>query len=74
MKQLVDLAREKQFLIVNDNPYSLILNNEPMSILAAWNAFEVALELNSLSKSHNMAGWRIGWVAGRADISMPCCV
>jgi LL-diaminopimelate aminotransferase len=67
MKQLVDLAREKQFLIVNDNPYSLILNNEPMSILAAPNAFEVALELNSLSKSHNMAGWRIGWVAGRAD-------
>jgi aspartate/methionine/tyrosine aminotransferase len=67
MKQLVDLAREKQFLIVNDNPYSLILNNEPMSILAVPNAFEVALELNSLSKSHNMAGWRIGWVAGRAD-------
>jgi LL-diaminopimelate aminotransferase len=67
MKALVDLAREKQFLIVNDNPYSLILNSQPMSILAAPNAFEVALELNSLSKSHNMAGWRIGWVAGRAD-------
>lgn len=67
MSQLVELAREKQFLIVNDNPYSLILNNEPMSILATPNALEVALELNSLSKSHNMAGWRIGWVAGRAD-------
>jgi aspartate/methionine/tyrosine aminotransferase len=67
LRQLVDLAREKQFLIVNDNPYSLILNKDPQSILAVPNAFEVALELNSLSKSHNMAGWRIGWVAGRAD-------
>lgn len=67
LAELVNLAREKQFIIVNDNPYSLILNNNPMSILAAPNAFDVALELNSLSKSHNMAGWRIGWVAGRAD-------
>jgi aspartate/methionine/tyrosine aminotransferase len=67
LKELVDLAREKKFLIVNDNPYSLILNEEPLSILAAPNAFEVALELNSLSKSHSMAGWRIGWVAGRPD-------
>lgn len=64
LKALVDLAREKQFLIVNDNPYSLILNDEPMSILSVPGADEVALELNSLSKSHNMAGWRIGWVAG----------
>ena len=64
MKALVDLAREKQFLIVNDNPYSLILNDNPMSILSIPGADEVALELNSLSKSHNMAGWRIGWVAG----------
>jgi LL-diaminopimelate aminotransferase len=67
LTELVNLAREKQFIIVNDNPYSLILNNDPTSILAAPNAFDVALELNSLSKSHNMAGWRIGWVAGRAD-------
>ncbi len=67
LTELVNLAREKQFIIVNDNPYSLILNKNPMSILGAPNAFEVALELNSLSKSHNMAGWRIGWVAGRAD-------
>ena len=64
LKALVDLAREKQFLIVNDNPYSLILNDNPMSILSIEGADEVALELNSLSKSHNMAGWRIGWVAG----------
>ena len=64
LKALVDLAREKQFLIVNDNPYSLILNDNPMSILSIEGADDVVLELNSLSKSHNMAGWRIGWVAG----------
>ncbi len=67
MKELVDLARKHRFLIVNDNPYSLILNNAPLSILSIDGASEVALELNSLSKSHNMAGWRIGWVAGRKD-------
>jgi len=67
LKALVDLARKHQFLLVNDNPYSLILNDEPMSILSIEGADEVALELNSLSKSHNMAGWRIGWVAGRKE-------
>lgn len=67
LKELVDLAREHQFLIVNDNPYSLILNDEPMSILSIKGADDVALELNSLSKSHNMAGWRIGWVAGKKE-------
>lgn len=67
LKQLVDLARKNNFLIVNDNPYSLILNDEPMSILSIEGAEEVALELNSLSKSHNMAGWRIGWVAGKKE-------
>lgn len=64
LQELVDLAREHNFLIVNDNPYSMILNDEPMSILKCEGALDVALELNSLSKSHNMAGWRIGWVAG----------
>ena len=67
LKELVDLARKHQFLIVNDNPYSMILNDEPMSILSVEGAEEVALELNSLSKSHNMAGWRIGWVAGKKE-------
>jgi aspartate/methionine/tyrosine aminotransferase len=67
MQELVDLARENNFLIVNDNPYSLILNEQPLSILSCDGANEVALELNSLSKSHNMAGWRIGWVAGNAQ-------
>ncbi len=66
LKDLVDLARANRFLIVNDNPYSLILNERPLSILSIEGAAEVALELNSLSKSHNMAGWRIGWVAGNA--------
>src|SRR5882724_554644 len=67
LKPLVDLARENNFLIVNDNPYSLILNESPLSILSIEGAEEVALELNSLSKSHNMAGWRIGWVAGKKE-------
>jgi aspartate/methionine/tyrosine aminotransferase len=64
---LVQLARENQFLLINDNPYSLILNDHPTSILAIPGAEEVALELNSLSKSHNMAGWRLGWVAGKKE-------
>lgn len=68
LKALVDLARQHQFLIVNDNPYSMILNDQPMSLLSIEGAEEVALELNSLSKSHNMAGWRLGWVAGRKEL------
>jgi LL-diaminopimelate aminotransferase len=67
LKELVDLARENNFLIVNDNPYSLVLNDNPLSILSIEGASDVALELNSLSKSHNMAGWRLGWVAGKKD-------
>lgn len=67
LKALVDLARENQFLIVNDNPYSMVLNDEPMSLLSIEGAENVALELNSLSKSHNMAGWRLGWVAGKKE-------
>jgi aspartate/methionine/tyrosine aminotransferase len=67
LQELVNLARKHNFLIVNDNPYSLILNDAPMSILSVEGADLVALELNSLSKSHNMAGWRIGWLAGRRE-------
>lgn len=66
-QQLVDFGREHNILIVNDNPYSFILNEHPRSILAAEGALEVALELNSLSKSHNMAGWRVGMVAGHPE-------
>jgi aspartate/methionine/tyrosine aminotransferase len=67
LKALVDLARKNNFLLVNDNPYSMIQNDHPLSILSIEGADEVAVELNSLSKSHNMAGWRIGWVAGKKE-------
>lgn len=65
MAGLVALAREKQFLLCHDNPYSLVLNSgSPFSIFSLPGAHEVCLELSSLSKSHNMAGWRVGWIAG----------
>jgi LL-diaminopimelate aminotransferase len=63
-ERLVSFAHKHNILVCNDNPYSFILNNEYNSILYADGAKEVALELNSLSKSHNMAGWRLGMVAG----------
>ncbi len=64
-EQMVDFAKEKQILLCHDNPYSLVLNTgKPLSLLAVPGAKEVAIELNSLSKSHNMAGWRVGWIAG----------
>ena len=62
--RLVQFAKKNDILIVNDNPYSFILNDHPKSILKAEGAKEVVLELNSLSKSFNMAGWRIGMVCG----------
>ena len=55
-------------LIVNDNPYSFILNDNPLSILASEGAKECCLELNSLSKAHNMSGWRVGMVAGSREL------
>lgn len=61
--QLVDFARRKNILLVNDNPYSLILNNQAKSILSFCSRNDHVMELNSLSKSHNMAGWRVGMVA-----------
>ena len=67
LTKLVALARKHQFLIVNDNPYSLVLNDQPTSLLSIDGAEDVALELNSLSKSHNMAGWRLGWVVGKKE-------
>lgn len=67
LQQLVDFGKRHNILIVHDNPYSFILNERPLSILAADGAGEVALELNSLSKSHNMAGWRVGAVLGHPD-------
>jgi aspartate/methionine/tyrosine aminotransferase len=66
-EKLVAFASKHDLLLCNDNPYSFILNKEYYSILAVDGAKETALELNSLSKSHNMAGWRIGMVAGHRD-------
>lgn len=63
-EDLVKFAKKHRILIINDNPYSFILNDHPKSILEAEGAMDVVLELNSLSKSFNMAGWRIGMVCG----------
>jgi len=65
-QKLVDFGLKHHILIVNDNPYSFIQNDSQLSILSAKNAKDIALELNSLSKSHNMAGWRMGMVAGNS--------
>jgi aspartate/methionine/tyrosine aminotransferase len=62
--ELTTLAKQNNFLLCNDNPYSLVLNDYPKSFLSTDGAKDAGLELNSLSKSHNMAGWRIGWLAG----------
>ena len=62
-RRLVDFARRHGIVIAHDNPYSFILNSRPMSILQTPGAKDVCLEMNSLSKSHNMAGWRMAMVA-----------
>jgi len=66
-EKLIAFASKHNILLCNDNPYSFILNNKYYSLLAVDGAKEIALELNSLSKSHNMAGWRIGMVAGHKE-------
>jgi len=65
--KIVAFAHKNRLLVVNDNPYSLVLNEHPQSILQADGAKEVAIELNSLSKSHNMAGWRVGMLVGNSN-------
>ena len=70
-EELRDFASTHNILIVNDNPYSFILNDDPQSMLAVEGMKEVALELNSLSKSHNMAGWRMGMLMGKAEFISP---
>ncbi len=67
LKQLIAFAKEHTILLVNDNPYSFVLGTNPTSILEIAGAKEVALELNSLSKTFNMAGWRVGMVLGKQD-------
>ena len=63
-KKLITWAKEKDILLVNDNPYSFVLTKQPRSLLSITGAMEVGMELNSLSKSFNMAGWRVGMVLG----------
>ena len=65
-ERLIELAKRHNILIVHDNPYSFILNEQPASMLSVAGAREVVVELNSLSKSHNMAGWRVGMLCGAA--------
>ena len=62
-KRIVDFGRKHGIVIVNDNPYSFILNDNPISMLKVEGAKDIAIEMNSLSKSHNMAGWRIAMLA-----------
>jgi LL-diaminopimelate aminotransferase len=64
LQSLVDFGRKHSILIVNDNPYSLVLNSNPISILQVPNALDVVMELNSLSKTYNMSGWRVGMIVG----------
>lgn len=64
LKGLVDFAKKNEILLINDNPYSFILNNQPSSIFNIEGAEQVCLELNSLSKTFNMAGWRVGMLTG----------
>ena len=67
-EKLIAFGKKHHILIVNDNPYSFVLNDHPISILETEGAKEVAIELNSLSKTFNMAGWRVGMVVGNAEI------
>lgn len=65
--RVVEFAHRHSILLVHDNPYSFVRNSEPLSLLSIEGAKECAIELNSLSKSHNMAGWRIGMIGGRKE-------
>ena len=66
-EKIIAFAKAHNILVVHDNPYSFILNETPMSILSIDGAIEVAVELNSLSKSQNMAGWRVGILCGAKE-------
>ncbi len=66
-RNIIEFAKKHNIVVVNDNPYSFILNEKPTSILQVEGAKEIALELNSLSKSFNMAGWRVGMLSGKQE-------
>ncbi|MBR5101551.1 MAG: aminotransferase class I/II-fold pyridoxal phosphate-dependent enzyme [Muribaculaceae bacterium] len=65
-ERLIDFGKHHNIVIVNDNPYSFILNDKPLSILQMEGARDIAIEMNSLSKSHNMPGWRMGMLASNS--------
>ena len=67
-EKLIAFGKKHQILIINDNPYSFVLNEKPLSILQIDGAKDIALELNSLSKTYNMAGWRVGMVLGNIKL------
>lgn len=67
LKRIIDFAKEENILIVHDNPYSFILNDNPVSLFSLDQRKEVVIELNSLSKSHNMAGWRVGMIVAAQE-------
>ena len=66
-EKLIDFGKKHKILIVNDNPYSFVLNEKPISILQVEGAKDIAIELNSLSKTYNMSGWRVGMVLGNQN-------
>jgi aspartate/methionine/tyrosine aminotransferase len=66
-ERIVAFGKEHDILICHDNPYSFILNDHPMSLLGVSGAKDVVIELNSLSKSHNMAGWRVGVICAAKE-------
>jgi aspartate/methionine/tyrosine aminotransferase len=66
-KKLIDFAIKNDILLINDNPYSFVLNDQPLSLLQVEGASNIVLELNSLSKTYNMAGWRVGMLVGNAN-------
>ena len=67
-QKLITFGKKHNILIVNDNPYSFVLNEKPLSILQIDGAKDIAIELNSLSKTYNMAGWRVGMVLGNPTL------
>ena len=67
LERLVDFARRHDILVVNDNPYSLILNDHPMSLMQVPGAKDCCVEFNSMSKSHNMPGWRVAMMVSNPE-------
>ncbi|MBI4646461.1 MAG: aminotransferase class I/II-fold pyridoxal phosphate-dependent enzyme [Bacteroidia bacterium] len=66
-RRLIDFCYKNRILLIHDNPYSMVLNSEPLSILAQRGAMDVCIELNSMSKTFNMAGWRVGMALGKKE-------